>query len=182
MPELLEILSKVNVDKSVNKEQIVSDVENRIVGSGYGIVETNSQKPWGAYFKLSDKDAARFAIEFFDSKELINPSDDNNKLEISPKILLVSPGEILSWQYHNRRAELWRFINDGAYYNSLNDDEGELKIAKAGDIVQFSTDERHRLVGRAGIYTLVYEIWRHTDPNSPSDEDDIIRLKDKYAR
>jgi hypothetical protein len=29
---------------------------------------------------------------------------------------------------------------------------------------------------------MVAEIWQHTDPNHPSDEDDIVRLQDDFGR
>jgi hypothetical protein len=29
---------------------------------------------------------------------------------------------------------------------------------------------------------LVAEIWQHTDPGNPSNEDDIVRLADDYSR
>ena len=30
--------------------------------------------------------------------------------KLSPKILIVNPNSKLSWQYHHRRAEIWRCI------------------------------------------------------------------------
>jgi hypothetical protein len=29
---------------------------------------------------------------------------------------------------------------------------------------------------------LVAEIWQHTDPENPSDEDDIVRVSDDFGR
>ena len=29
---------------------------------------------------------------------------------------------------------------------------------------------------------MVSEIWQHTDPNNPSDENDIVRISDDYGR
>lgn len=94
----------------------------------------------------------------------------------------MSPEQRLSWQYHDRRAERWAFLTDGAYNKSVSDDEGQLFKAQAGDIVQFTTGERHRLVGRDSAYTLVAEIWQHTNPDQASDEHDIVRLQDDYRR
>ena len=31
-------------------------------------------------------------------------------------------------------------------------------------------------------FAVVAEIWQHTDPEHPSDEDDIIRLQDDFGR
>ena len=41
--------------------------------------------------------------------------------------------------------------------------------------------ERHRLVGLEN-WGVVAEFWQHTDPDHPSDEDDIVRVQDDYKR
>ena len=56
-----------------------------------------------------------------------------------------------------------------------------MKILKEGQIIEFQNKERHRLVGLSN-FGVVAEIWLHTDSNSPSDENDIIRLEDDYSR
>lgn len=78
---------------------------------------------------------------------------------------------------HNR-AERWRFIAEGGYYMSDNNDMGDLHIGKAGEQVQFNKGVRHR--GCANVdgvsYTLVAEIWQHINRlPKPSSEDDIVR-------
>ena len=47
--------------------------------------------------------------------------------------------------------------------------------------VKLKQGERHRLIGMNG-WGVVAEIWQHTDPASPSDEDDIVRLQDDFGR
>lgn len=181
MSELLSQLNEINTAPLVKKEEIVSEISDRIIANGYNIVELNSEKPWGAYFKLHGDDADTFVEEFFPG---LSPSEARlgvDNLELSPKILLVSPNQRLSWQYHHNRAERWAFLNNGFYYSSMTDDEGERLAAHAGDVVQFKTEQRHRLVG-ASAYTLVAEIWQHTNINVPSAEDDIVRLQDDYDR
>ena len=64
----------------------------------------------------------------------------------------------------------------------MTDEQGELVMARAGDVVQFETGERHRLVGALGYYTLVAEIWQHTNSGQLSNEDDVVRLADDYKR
>ena len=103
-------------------------------------------------------------------------------IELSPKILIVAPGQRLSWQYHHRRAERWAFLTDGSYNKSLDDDPRDPVIAEAGNVVQFEKSERHRLNGVNGGYVVVAEIWQHTDADNPSNEEDIVRLYDDYAR
>ena len=50
-----------------------------------------------------------------------------------------------------------------------------------GDIIQLKQGERHRLIGLNG-WGIVAEIWRHTDAENPSDEDDIVRVQDDFGR
>lgn len=106
----------------------------------------------------------------------------DDAVQLSPKILIVQPHQRLSWQMHDRRAERWRFLNSGGYYKSVTDDMGELKTSNAGEVVQFAQGERHRLVSPGNEYVFVAEIWQHVRPSNPSDEDDIVRIQDDYAR
>jgi mannose-6-phosphate isomerase-like protein (cupin superfamily) len=157
-------------------------IQSELSLDGYNIVEINSDKPWGAYFRIDSNQVDKFVNQYFPS---LSPSEARlgiEKAELSPKILLVSPGQRLSWQYHNRRAERWKFLSSGGYYKSLNDEQGELFTAESGNVVQFQKSERHRLCAAADDYTIVAEIWQHTDPQNLSNEDDIYRLKDDYER
>jgi mannose-6-phosphate isomerase-like protein (cupin superfamily) len=102
--------------------------------------------------------------------------------KLSPKILIVSPGARLSWQYHYRRAEIWKCISDEVnVVTSQNNEETELTKLKYGEIIRLRQGERHRLIGTSD-WGLVAEIWKHTDPSNPSDENDIVRLQDDYGR
>ena len=101
---------------------------------------------------------------------------------MSPKILVVAPEKRLSWQYHHRRAEIWRIIEGRAgVKRSPNDTEGELEILNVGDTITLQQGERHRLIG-LDDYAVIAEIWQHTDANHPSDEDDIVRVQDDFGR
>jgi mannose-6-phosphate isomerase-like protein (cupin superfamily) len=101
---------------------------------------------------------------------------------LSPKILVVAPGKRLSWQYHHRRAEIWRVIQGQAgVKRSPNDSEEELEILNVGDTITLQQGERHRLIG-LDEYAVIAEIWQHTDANHPSDEDDIVRVQDDFGR
>lgn len=133
---------------------------------------------------MDSAEAERFINQFFPGLTLQEAQLGMEGAELSPKFMLFAPGTRISWQYHKDRAERWRFITDGGYYKSMTDDMGELQVGKAGDQIQFVKGERHR--GCANLdgvsYTLVAEIWQHTNPNSPSSEEDIIRLQDDYSR
>lgn len=101
---------------------------------------------------------------------------------LSPKLLLVAPQKRLSWQYHFRRAELWRCLEGPVSVATSDDDEEKhLFTLQAGDTIRLARGERHRLIG-GNDWGVVAEIWKHTDATHPSDEDDIVRLQDDFGR
>ena len=53
---------------------------------------------------IDESQAQDFSNKFFKGLD-INTMKIGGKL--SPKILIVKPESRLSWQYHNRRAEIW---------------------------------------------------------------------------
>ena len=54
-------------------------------------------------------------------------------------------------------------------------------ILKENEQVKLKQGERHRLIG-LDKFSVVSEIWQHTDFNNPSDENDIVRISDEYGR
>ena len=56
-----------------------------------------------------------------------------------------------------------------------------MEVYNEGDQIILQKGERHRLIG-LDDYSVVAEIWQHTDVNHPSDEDDIIRVQDDFGR
>ena len=101
--------------------------------------------------------------------------------KLSPKILIVKPGMRLSWQYHQRRAEIWQvYKGEIGIIRSDNDTERVLIRFSEGDQVRLAQGERHRLIGLED-YGIVAEIWQHTDLIS-SDEEDIVRVQDDFKR
>jgi len=180
--ELLIKLNKIEIHRDVRKEKIVREIISHILQSKYSLVDMDDQRPWGAFFRLGNEDADSFVEEFFNDLTASEARLGNNDAELSPKILLVSPGNRLSWQYHERRAERWAFIHGGAYHKSETDEQGEVILAESKHEIQFSPGERHRLIGNIENYTVVAEIWQHTKPQHLSDESDIIRLHDDFGR
>ncbi len=162
----------------VASSAIFGRVQAMIESKGLSIVAKDDARPWGGFFVIDETQAAQFIKTFF-------PDEDAAALtqrKVSPKILIVAPGKRLSWQYHHRRAELWRVI-DGPVkvMRNLEDAETEPADYATGDVVRLAQGERHRLIG-AETYGIVAEIWQHTDHENPSNEDDIIRLQDDFGR
>lgn len=182
MSELKSQLEVMNLDPERLPADVNAEVARILEASGYTIELFDYDRPWGGFNQLANDDADRFVEEFFPGLSPKEARLGNSNSELSPKILTVSPGQRLSWQYHDRRAERWAYVTDGAYYKSVTDEQGEAHSAEAGEVVQFAKSERHRLVGAVGHYTLVAEIWQHTDPSNLSNEDDIVRLADDYKR
>ncbi len=145
----------------------------------FEIVSKDTERPWGGFYVINENQAAAFAKHFF-------PEEDFESLKIteklSPKILMVAPHKRLSWQYHHRRAEIWRCIDgEVAVATSITDEEDNKHILQVNDKIKLTQGERHRLIGLDG-WGIVAEIWQHTDAANPSDEDDIVRLQDDFGR
>lgn len=183
MTEFAKHMSSLVDSRESDKQQMITNIVTYAEESGYTVADVDSNRPWGGFVRFDYKDGDTFISEFFPGVNATEARLGNPAAELSPKILLVAPRQRLSWQVHARRAERWKFLNDGGYYKSTDaDNPGELIEAYTGDEVQFEAGECHRLVGAGDSYTLVAEIWQHTDPNHPSDEDDITRLQDDYKR
>ncbi|MBC7936875.1 MAG: phosphoheptose isomerase [Rhizobacter sp.] len=161
-----------------SKEEVFSEVEGNI-SSFVRIADKDTSRPWGGFLVIEEEDSEKFIEKFFPelTKEALSISG-----KLSPKILMVAPNKKLSWQYHHRRAEVWKLINGTAGVVRSNDDtEKELIVLQAGDTIELQQGERHRLIG-LDHWGIVAEIWRHTDAQNPSDEDDIVRIQDDFGR
>ena len=146
---------------------------------GLRIESYDLSRPWGGFFVLDENQAQAFADIYFQG---IDTEELRKSGLLSPKILMVKPEARLSWQYHERRAEIWRVVEGPVgITRSATDDEGELVRFEAGETIVLEQGERHRLIGLEG-WGVVAEFWQHTDPDHPSDEDDIIRVQDDYSR
>lgn len=161
------------------KKEIFSEVENDLIRQGFSIENQDQNRPWGGFFVIDEDQAQQFSNTFFDG---ISVQELQISGKLSPKILIVAPEKRLSWQYHHRRAEIWQVIQGTVgVITSDTDEEGPLKVLKAGDEITLKKGERHRLVGLKD-WGVVAEIWQHTDPDNPSNEDDIVRVQDDFGR
>ena len=64
---------------------------------------------------------------------------------------------------------------------SDTDDEKEMIKLSEGDQIKLKKEQRHRLIG-LDDWSVIAEIWQHTEKDNPSDEDDIVRISDDYGR
>jgi len=155
------------------------NIKNKIQSLGFSVVSKNFERPWGGFLVIDESQAQEFSNKFFKSLD-VNTLKIGGKL--SPKILIVKPGARLSWQYHNRRAEIWQVYKGSAgIIRSDSDLENGMKVYNEGDQIVLQQGERHRLIG-LDDYCVVAEIWQHTDVNHPSNEEDIIRVQDDFGR
>ena len=151
----------------------------KLSNQGLRIDRYDLTRPWGGFFVLDENQAQAFADIYFEGLD-VAPLRIAGKL--SPKILLVKPEARLSWQYHHRRAETWRVVvGPVGIARSVTDDEGVVESFAAGETIVLEKGERHRLIGLEG-WGIVAEFWQHTDPDHPSDEEDIVRVQDDYSR
>ena len=150
-----------------------------IKSNGFSIVSHDFERPWGGFLVIDESQAQDFSNQFFKGLD-VNTLKIGGKL--SPKILIVKPKARLSWQYHNRRAEIWQVYKGSAgIIRSDSDMENEMEICNEGDQIVLEQGKRHRLIG-LNDFCVVAEIWQHTDANHPSDEEDIIRVQDDFGR
>jgi len=161
------------------KESIFKVVQATLDSLGLRVVAKDFERPWGGFFVIDETQANEFAAQFFPDLQL-NQLKISGKL--SPKILMVQPHKRLSWQYHHRRAEIWKLVAGTAgVVTSESDQEGTVQSLKIGEVIRLQQGQRHRLVGTEG-WGMVAEIWQHTDAANPSDENDIVRLQDDFGR
>lgn len=161
------------------KHEVFDTIQSYLDKEGLKVVAKDANRPWGGFFVIDEAQAQKFADLFF--KE-VNLNDLKISEKLSPKILVVQPGKRLSWQYHHRRAEIWKLIaGEAGVVTSKTDTEGSVKTLQQGEIVRLDCGERHRLVGLQG-WGMLSEIWQHTDASNPSNEEDIVRVQDDFGR
>lgn len=64
---------------------------------------------------------------------------------------------------------------------SDTDEETSVEAKNIGDVIRISSQLRHRIVG-LDTWGVLAEIWQHSDPANPSNEDDIVRVTDDFGR
>ncbi len=163
----------------LERTKVFDKTQKKVEKLGFRIDKQDRERPWGGFFVIDESQAPRFIAQYFPH---LSVTDFAGYKKLSPKILLVAPHKRLSWQYHFRRAEIWKVVGGTAgVVISDTDEQTELQKLPLGTIVNLHQGERHRLVG-LDEWGIIAEIWQHTDPAHPSDEDDIVRVQDDFGR
>ncbi|MEO9144093.1 MAG: hypothetical protein ABI237_00920 [Ginsengibacter sp.] len=170
---------KLNLSIDLEKKGVFEEVKRFLDEDRFRIINQDDNRPWGGFYVIDESQSQKFIDHFFSD---VPDSEKRSTGKISPKILIVEKGKRLSWQYHHRRAELWKVIaGEVGVITSDTDKEKEIQLKKEGDIITLKQGERHRLVGLKS-WGIIAEIWKHTDKNQPSDEHDIVRVQDDFGR
>lgn len=169
----------LNFLNDTEKEKVFEQVTAYLKEKNLQISKKDNSRPWGGFFVIDEDEAEKFINIYFPH---LTKADLSISGKLSPKILIVAPGKRLSWQYHHRRAEIWKLIGGtAAVVTSDTDEEKETRNLQIDDVIQLKQGERHRLVGLNG-WGILAEIWRHTEADNPSNEDDIVRVQDDFGR
>ncbi len=168
-----------NLSQTIDKKAVFEQISAILKKENFTVVNKDETRPWGGFFVIDESQAYAFASKFFPHLEM-----DSIRIttKLSPKILVVAPNKRLSWQFHFRRAEIWKIlVGVVGVKTSHTDEEGVLQELTSGTFIQMDKGERHRLIGLES-WGVVAEIWQHTDSENPSDEGDIVRLLDDFGR
>ena len=107
-------------------------------------------RPWGSYYVL----------------------EDTNTYKV--KRIEVNVDGRLSYQYHNKRAEVWTIVQGKALV-TLNDKDYEYN---AGEVAIIPLQAKHR-IKNIGKEKLIFIEVQH---GTYFGEDDIVRIEDDYNR
>jgi mannose-6-phosphate isomerase len=164
---------------SKDKSAVFMQAARILLSRDFKLIDIDPLRPWGFFLSVDEDQTDDFIKEFYDGVEL--KGIDTN-LPLRPKFLGIEPGKRLSWQYHHRRAEIWHCLaGKFELVTSDTDEEDKHQNVHAGQVVNMPQGMRHRGVGLGG-WALIAEIWQHTEPDNPSNEDDIVRVQDDFGR
>ena len=170
----------LNITEGLDKAEVFAQIAHELTKNNFNILKQDETRPWGGFFVLDEANAPAFAAKYFPHLSLYEIQITQ---KLSPKILVVAPHKRLSWQYHFRRAEIWKVVEGtvGVKISPTDDESDEILSLPTGSFIQMDKGERHRLIGLES-WGVVAEIWQHTDAENLSDEDDIVRLQDDFGR
>jgi len=90
------------------------------------------------------------------------------------KKITVDPKSRLSYQYHDKRSELW-YVLSGKGIVTINDEK--IKVNE-GTTIKINKRDKHRVENNGSENLIFIEI----QTGSYFGEDDIVRLEDDYNR
>ncbi len=117
---------------------------------GTGVNGERVERPWGWYEVLASGDGYQ------------------------AKRLVVRPGQRLSYQSHQRRAERW-IVAAGVARVTL---DGDTRDYDVGEMLSIPVGMKHRLANAGTVETVIIEV----QIGSYLGEDDIERFEDDYGR
>ena len=91
---------------------------------------------------------------------------------VTVKILEIRAGEQVSYQFHHHRSELWIPLDEGACIRL----EDEVLHPDPMEPVFIPQGTKHQLIGESQDYRILEIAFGNFD------EEDIVRLADKYGR
>ena len=108
------------------------------------------QRPWGSFENLLDSDICKV------------------------KQTIIKPGQAPSYQFHNKRSEVWVVVQ-GEGLLTLNDNDETVSV---GSIIEVPIEAKHRIRNTSNIDLVFIEV----QLGKYFGEDDIVRLEDDYNR
>jgi mannose-6-phosphate isomerase len=109
-----------------------------------------SQRPWGRYEVLQES------------------------VNYKVKSIHVNPGQRLSYQRHQKRAEHW-YITQGIGQVTI---DGKISSVSPGSVIEIAVNQLHRIANTGDIELIFIEVQTGTYFG----EDDIERIEDDFGR
>ena len=109
-----------------------------------------SQRPWGRYEVLQES------------------------VNYKVKSIHVNPGQRLSYQRHQKRAEHW-YITQGIGQVTI---DGKISSVSPGSVIDIAVNQLHRIANTGDIELIFIEVQTGTYFG----EDDIERIEDDFGR
>ena len=168
----------MRLDKQSESVLVFKRAQAEAKGFELEVVDQDFKRPWGGFLRFSEDSLEAFFSAYWQG---VDTGEQHGRRD--PKVLLVAPAQRLSLQLHHRRSELWRVL-DGPVLVVHGPDQNNLTsdVLFPGEVIHLPCGHIHRLCGDLTSWGRVAEIWVHEDPNNPSDEEDIVRVQDDYAR
>jgi mannose-6-phosphate isomerase len=109
-----------------------------------------SERPWGRYEVLQES------------------------VNYKVKSIHVNPGQRLSYQRHQKRAEHW-YITQGTGQVTI---DGTISLVSPGSVIDIAVNQPHRIANTGDIELIFIEVQTGTYFG----EDDIERIEDDFGR